>query len=609
MAPRRSWENLPADLVAKIARCLTCVADRVQAARTCRIWLEGVLMDPCPPQLPWLLRPYQTAAALPPGATRTMSFFYVLCNRTHRVAVPNHTGGARFFGAYPRGWLFLTYGQSCGHGLINLRTREGLDLPDEAIGWGGLASRHPIFIRVATLSAPPAAPLEGCVAAAIVTDLTPRHFFGPTRITLWRMGSRLGSCLFQFEAEDVIYHDGAFHFLSDEGDLLVCWPEFQDEAPLERLQVRQEIRSMQGYVLNNGARYLVESRGELLMVLRVQPPEEVTSQSGSTRVYCVLSNCRTHHDMDDPPHGARFFGSHGGSWLLLAYEQSYHHAAVNLGDGHVIRLPDRVVDDCGITHDLTMLAAALSAPPDHPYYTGACVMPGWSSPTDLEVEDITFSGENFFFLTRGEHMWVCHAPVDGDGQVQLIVFEHKGRDYGELAVHSRYLVPTRLGPLMVVRFNHDQLMSTSFKVFQVIVNPPQHNDHPNGEEDDEGEVEDEEDDQGAEDVEEDQGTEEVDSVWCPCSWAELDTLGGQMLFVGRGCSRSYEAAMYLGWKVGIYFLDDLCFYDEEIMFHDIDERQYPCSDNGKWFEGPPQRIQGMPPQDPSSHSPPAWLLP
>ncbi|CAL4909607.1 unnamed protein product [Urochloa decumbens] len=278
-ARRRSWADLPADLVAEIARRLPCVADRVQAARTCRTWLEGVLMDPCPPQPPWLLRPYQTAAALPPGATRTASFFCVLCDRIHRVAVPDHTGGARFFGAYPGGWLFLAYGQSCGHGLINLSTREGLNLPDyfiftlDGLEW----LLHPMRIRASTLSAPPASP-EGCVAAGIVTILIAPCFFSLLHITLWRMGSTVASCTNPFDAEDVIYHDGAFHFVNLLGNLLLCRPEFQDEAPLEQLQVRQEGRVMMGEVpYAVGACYLVECRGELLMVWRIQRRQGVTS--------------------------------------------------------------------------------------------------------------------------------------------------------------------------------------------------------------------------------------------------------------------------------------------------------------------------------------------
>ncbi|RLN27809.1 F-box/kelch-repeat protein [Panicum miliaceum] len=282
MAARRSWADLHDELFAKIARRLPCLANRVHAARACRSWRDVVLQDPSPPELPWLLLPYQSAAALQPGATRRASFFCVLCDRAHRVAVPHFTGGARFFGAYPGGWLFLAYGKSYNHGLINLRTHESIRLPDDAITFtcGGLASQHRMLILAATLSAPPV-PLEGCVAAAIVTDVTPQYFSGKPHITFWRMGSRLASPSSRLDAddaEDVIYHNGAFYFVTRRGDLLVCTPEFQNEAPMEQLRVRSEyqIATTVG-LMDAGARYLVECRGELLLVLRDQPHQEVTS--------------------------------------------------------------------------------------------------------------------------------------------------------------------------------------------------------------------------------------------------------------------------------------------------------------------------------------------
>jgi hypothetical protein len=101
----------------------------------------------------------------------------------------------------------------------------------------------------------------------------------------------------------------------------------------------------------------------------------------------------------------------------------------------------------------------------------------------------------------------------------------------------------------------------------------------------------------------------VEEVEYPWSWDELETLGGRMLFVGRGCSRSYAVAQYPGFRAGIYFLDDRSFYDEEMMFRGADERHYPCNDNGMWSEGPPPIVERCPPQNPSNHSPPAWLLP
>ncbi|KAG2625617.1 hypothetical protein PVAP13_3KG217900 [Panicum virgatum] len=96
----------------------------------------------------------------------------------------------------------------------------------------------------------------------------------------------------------------------------------------------------------------------------------------------------------------------------------------------------------------------------------------------------------------------------------------------------------------------------------------------------------------------------------PYTWSELDTLGGRMLFVGRGCSRSYETADYPGFKAGIYFLDDRSFYEEEMMFRCVNERQYLCNDNGKWSEGPRSVVERFfPEQVPSNHSSPAWFLP
>jgi hypothetical protein len=80
-----------------------------------------------------------------------------------------------------------------------------------------------------------------------------------------------------------------------------------------------------------------------------------------------------------------------------------------------------------------------------------------------------------------------------------------------------------------------------------------------------------------------------------------------MLFVGHGCSRSYEVDQYPGFKDGIYFLDDGDFYDAAVIFGNGNVRQYPCSDNGRWSEGHVQRC--FPRSDPSDHSAPVWLLP
>ncbi|KAL5203460.1 hypothetical protein ABZP36_014412 [Zizania latifolia] len=95
------------------------------------------------------------------------------------------------------------------------------------------------------------------------------------------------------------------------------------------------------------------------------------------------------------------------------------------------------------------------------------------------------------------------------------------------------------------------------------------------------------------------------------TWEELPTLDGRMLFIGRGCSRSYEETDYPSLDGGVYFLDDRCSQDPYIVFRDITARHYRCSDNGKWSEAPPQVKRYAPKGGPvpSNYSPPVWVLP
>lgn len=59
-----------------------------------------------------------------------------------------------------------------------------------------------------------------------------------------------------------------------------------------------------------------------------------------------------------------------------------------------------------------------------------------------------------------------------------------------------------------------------------------------------------------------------------CRWNELGSLAGRMLFIGRGCSRFYEASDHPRLKEGVYFCDGRRSFNAEDIV--------PCSDTGRW---------------------------
>ena len=199
------------------------------------------------------------------------------------------------------------------------------------------------------------------------------------------------------------------------------------------------------------------------------------------------------------------------------------------------------------------------------------------------AEDVVYHDAAFLFLTKNDNLRVAMPVQDHDGgldvQRGVRLFRHPGGCGYEQLVRARYLVVSRGELLMVARIKlrPQEPWTSAFKVFNAV---------------------------GPHLPEED-GNSSL--VWYRYSWNELDSLGGRMLFVGRGCSRSYEVDQYPGFKEGIYFLDDGEFYDEAVIFADGGERQFRCSDNGRWSQGHVQRC--FPRPDPSDHSPPAWLLP
>uniref|UniRef100_A0A0D9WK27 KIB1-4 beta-propeller domain-containing protein n=1 Tax=Leersia perrieri TaxID=77586 RepID=A0A0D9WK27_9ORYZ len=330
--------------------------------------------------------------------------------------------------------------------------------------------------------------------------------------------------------------------------------------------------------------------------------------------------CTHRVSLPDALRRARYFGSYDDSWLFLSVGQRDGHMFFDLNNSQEIDLPKRAtlhLDEAGRQFDIGILPAAatlssspysfgcigagiftVGIPPFHESleYT-ACrfwrvkseVIPKVIKPELLEpvMEDVLYrhSDESFNFLTPDEDVHVVRASTASTPYVRVDEVASVGvlkctsrPDYGDRRFHdqcvvARYLVESSGELLMVIRFAPRPLaLASAFQVFQL------------------------------EEFKMDDGVYQY-------IWDELPALDGRMLFVGRGCSRSYDVAKYPGLEAGIYFLDDRSRPFPSIPFLDASERQYPCSDNGKWSGTPPRIRRYAPDPDLSEYSPPVWIIP
>ncbi|KAE8780635.1 hypothetical protein D1007_46216 [Hordeum vulgare] len=306
------WNDLPHDLLGEIANRLPCLVDRVYMSSVCHNWWVAIPHSQDLHQLPWLLlpSPSTTPLPLPPvsGSTRTEAFYCILDNgSTHNLRIGYDIGGARFFGSYDGGWIFLALGQTNHHMLLNLHTNHRFLLPDSiSVGFDGqdVPSPMSMVITSATLSSSPT-PNTQCFGAAIVDLNFFPHMIPQTQLAFWRMDGAshhrpvamgfMGNLLDPwFRFEDVIHHEGAFHFLTDtEHVIRYNIVDLQEgvrfKVGVHRYYFRR--RSPHNSNVMVTSRYLVESRGELLMVLRLVKlcaRQVVSLQAGAFQVYRVM---------------------------------------------------------------------------------------------------------------------------------------------------------------------------------------------------------------------------------------------------------------------------------------------------------------------------------
>uniref|UniRef100_A0A0E0EUT4 DUF295 domain-containing protein n=1 Tax=Oryza meridionalis TaxID=40149 RepID=A0A0E0EUT4_9ORYZ len=276
------------DLIRLIYSRLDCVADRVQMRQVCRTWrsaLPPVQQQRCPPFL---------LVGGPGGPSFSCGTGGGGCSGNfHFMRVPEYARGARYFGTYPGGWLFLALKnrtEVSEYALVSLRTEQLIPVPDSFYFISDPASSRNVVITAATLSATPQDP-EGCYGAAICS----RYPFpvGDFVSALWLVGvssTAIGTQT-SVKLEDVIWFEGAFHFLTLTEKILVFRvPEFYRDndgnakrAPAER--ILHFDAGGRDYGNNKVLRYLVESRGKLLMVCRIIPVLPLMRMTTDFRVF------------------------------------------------------------------------------------------------------------------------------------------------------------------------------------------------------------------------------------------------------------------------------------------------------------------------------------
>ncbi|KAF8693404.1 hypothetical protein HU200_038797 [Digitaria exilis] len=312
---------------------------------------------------------------------------------------------------------------------------------------------------------------------------------------------------------------------------------------------------------------------------------------------------RRHHRLFNLPpdvRRARLCGSGDGGWLVLALDSRHGYALYNLGSGERFPLPPGYMTARNAPFPLVVRAATLSAAPSRgtDYMVAAIVNAGsggtnaafwcegngtWFSPPGMRAfrpQDVIFYQGSFFFLGADERVVAFGQMPGPDGTVafgrgdyDMEQREGYAEDVGYGGRMRRYLVESRGGLLMVIRYIHDGTTLT-IRVFELVP------------------------------------TEEelVDGALPRVTWEHIGTvLEGRMLFLGRGCSRCFEVADYNGFQESmIYFLDDgmvaVPSADDRTLYSFTDMGRYDMDEieAAPWPEGLYQRT--------SDNAPPTWWL-
>ncbi|CAL4983092.1 unnamed protein product [Urochloa decumbens] len=275
----RDWAALLEDIVDMFAGRVDCNVDRANMAMQCQSWRDTVDSLPERIQLPWMLVPYRRSSFMPHNVMMRGLFYCFLSGRAHCMPMPANAYDARFIGSYEGGWVVLAARHNSGYVVVHCPTNHSIPFPRVVLLRGCPVSDE-FVLRACAFSCSPSV-AANCVVASLVTsfDCSLNH---RTLVAFHRFGASAMSSGSVLEAEDIIYYRGSFYCLTMIEDMIRCTPRFSQDDPPDTLVVRKTylhfapIHHDEGLVVK--ARYLVESRGQLLMVVRFK---SVTSEDTS----------------------------------------------------------------------------------------------------------------------------------------------------------------------------------------------------------------------------------------------------------------------------------------------------------------------------------------
>jgi len=288
--PMSTIGDLPAHVLYEIIGRVPCEVDCARLLEVCRDWRALGKLE-LPPRLPWLVRP---VAGGPELSCLLCGVGASGASRIHHWRVPDEVRGARCFGSYDGRYIFVAHGGARGNILFNLRTGEPRVLPDYAVMRPSSrlydSTTYPVVMVAATLSSEPEQ--DGCVGAAIVYGAPGAP--NQRRLCFWRDGDShavdphvlFDGKMQKAEVEDIIHFDGAFYFLTPAEYVHEMKPVLLPNGEL-KIEAGHTFyfATPNHYDREVIGRYLVESRGELLMIVKLSEAESPSQTTGSFKVF------------------------------------------------------------------------------------------------------------------------------------------------------------------------------------------------------------------------------------------------------------------------------------------------------------------------------------